>query len=172
MVSIAKSLALLIVIIAACSFIVGSIAGASYKGSIQIADFQKPLGLIGLGSEKNSPQDRIKDYNIRAYDDRIIVFINNPYLAKFADTHSMEPLLDKKSTGIEIVPKSSAEIKIGDVISYKSMYDGDIVIHRVAKIGNDPEGWYAVARGDNNQADDSEKIRFSEVKRILVGVLY
>ena len=71
-----------------------------------------------------------------------------------------------------IIPKSSDEIKIGDIISYGTHYNDDIIIHRVTKIGKDAEGWYAIAKGDNNAISDPEKIRFSQVKRILVGILY
>ena len=153
------------------SFVLGLIIGAAISG-FPVLDLQKPLGLFKSGSENSSPHDRIKDYNVRVFDDRVVVYINDPYLARFADTHSMEPLLDARSTGIEIVPVSSDEIKVGDVISYQSGYSDDTVIHRVVDISKDSEGWFAITKGDNNQDNDPEKIRFGQVKRILVGLLY
>lgn len=153
------------------SFLLGLLGGAVIAG-FPLLDLQKPLGLFKFSSGNISPHDRIKDYNIRVFDDRVVVYINDPYLARFADTHSMEPLLDSKSTGIEIVPVSSAEIKAGDVISYQSKYGEDTIIHRVVQIGKDYDGWFAVAKGDNNQNNDPEKIRFDQIKRILVGLLY
>lgn len=159
------------IVLVSIAFLIGLVFSAAYA-SFNAFELQKPLGIFGLSDEKNSPSDRIKDYNILANDEKIVVYVHDPYLAKFTDTHSMEPVLDKKSTGIEITPKSDSEIKVGDIISYKPMDSEDVIIHRVVKIGKDSEGWYAVAKGDNNPSNDPGKIRFSQVKRILVGILY
>ena len=91
------------------SFILGFAASIIYI-SLPAQYLEKPLDLFGLSAEKSSPSDRIKDYNTGVFKDKVVVYINNPYLAKFADTHSMEPVIDKKSIGIEVLPKSSAEI--------------------------------------------------------------
>lgn len=161
----------LIAVVLVISFTAGWIISDLYA-SFSEFDLQKPLSMFDLSGGKSSPADRIRDYNIKAFDDKVVIYLNDPYLAKFADTHSMEPVLDSKSTGIEITPKSSHEIKAGDVISYTSAGNDDVIIHRVAKTGYDSDGWYAIARGDNNPANDPEKVRFGHVKRILVGVLY
>ena len=83
----------------------------------------------------------------------------------------MDPLLDDTSHAIEIFPKSYRDIHVGDVISYQSPYTKEPVIHRVIEIGNDGE-WYAITKGDNNLVEDPEKVRFSQIKRILVAVIY
>lgn len=153
------------------SFLLVCLIGAAISG-FSVLDLQKPLSLFNSASEASSPHDRIKDYNVRVFEDRVVIYIKDPYLARFADTHSMEPLLDSKSTGIEIVPASSAEIKVGDVISYESKYSDDAIIHRVVRIGEDSDGWFAVTKGDNNNDNDPEKVRFEQVKRVLVGLLY
>ena len=127
------------------------------------------LAILEPNSENTTPSDRIKDNSIRAFENRIVIYINDSYLANFTDTHSMEPVLDKKSTGIEVVPDSSNEIRVGDIISYTN--NNEIIIHRVVKIGYDPE-WYAITKGDNNPTNDPERVRFNQVKRILVGILY
>ena len=46
------------------------------------------------------------------------------------------------------------------------------VIHRIAEISNDEQGWYAIVKGDNNEAPDPERVRFEQIKKVLVGVLY
>ena len=153
------------------SFLLGWVGG-SISAEFPNLGLEKPLGIFESPAPKSSPADRVKDYNIKVFDDKVIIYVKDPYIAKFADTHSMEPVFDKKSTGLEIIPKSSAEIKIGDIISYGTNYSDDILIHRVVKIGQDTEGWYAITKGDNNSSSDPEKIRFSQVKRILVGIIY
>lgn len=151
-------------------FLFGLAGSAAYTG-FSVTDLQKPLDLFE-GSEKSSPSDRIKDFNIKVFDDRIVIYIKDPYLARFVDTHSMEPIISKKSTGIELIPKSISNIKVGDIISYAPKNSNDTIIHRIIKTGSDSEGWYAITRGDNNNANDPEKVRFGQVKRVLVGVLY
>ena len=160
-----------IVLVAIAAFLLGILSAIIYT-NLPVLDLQKPLDLFGSDNEKSSPSDKVKDYNILAFDDKIVMYIKDPYLARFTNTHSMEPLINEKSTGLEIAPKSSSEIKIGDIISYNPKNSDDAIIHRVVKIGQDSEGWYALAKGDNNPSNDPEKIRFGQVKRVLVGILY
>jgi signal peptidase I len=122
-------------------------------------------------SEKISPGDRIKDNDIYVQEDKIIINVKKAKATRFADTNSMDPFLDKGSNGIEIKPEKPEDIKVGDIISYKSdKYDG-IIIHRVIEIKKDNEIYY-MAKGDNNQEADDEKIRFNQVQGILIGVIY
>ena len=44
--------------------------------------------------------------------------------------------------------------------------------HRIISIGNDEEGTYYIMKGDNNQVQDPYKVRFSNIKYILIGVFY
>ena len=152
-------------------FVIGWL-GSIANYNMQIFDLQKPMDVFKANDAKRLPGDRIKDYSVKAYDNRVVIFIDNPYLARFTDTHSMEPVLGRRSTGLEIVPKSHSEIKEGDIISYQPSDSDDIIIHRVIKTGTDEKGWYAATKGDNNPNLDPEKVRFSQVKRILVGLVY
>ena len=52
------------------------------------------------------------------------------------------------------------------------MITGDVVIHRVKEIGKDIEGWYLKAKGDNNEREDPERIRFSQIDRVVVAIIY
>jgi hypothetical protein len=125
-----------------------------------------------------SPHDRIKieDVSVRNYE--LIIYINASYIAEFTDTGSMLPVLNSNSIGIQIVPQSETDIRPGDIISY-NMVSGngvinndDVIIHRVVETGYDEFGWYAYTKGDNNLVQDKEKVRFFQVQRVLVGVLY
>jgi len=84
----------------------------------------------------------------------------------------MDPVLDEKANAIEIIPKSNNNIHVGDIISYKSDYADGTIIHRVIRIGNDEKGWYCIVKGDNNQSPDPGKIRFNQIKRVLVAIIY
>ncbi len=121
-------------------------------------------------AEIMSPEDHITEEQIRVYDDRVILDVDDPVWSSFTDTNSMDPLLDVGANGIEIRPDSEADIHVGDVISYKS--ENGVVIHRVIGIEKDEEGIYYILKGDNNPIADKDKVRFSDVQGILVAVVY
>lgn len=122
--------------------------------------------------ERLSPYDRIKEDKIFVYNDRVVIYIDNPEWAKFTDTNSMDPILDEGANAIEVVPKNPSDVHVGDIVSYESDYASGTFIHRVVKIDYDNEGWYAVLKGDNNPDEDPGKIRFKQIKRVLVAVIY
>ena len=124
--------------------------------------------------EKPSPADRLRLEDVHVSDRMVVIdeIAGRRYeTAIFTDTNSMDPVIDKGSQAIQIVPLTPDEIVVGDIISYDSGSYG-VIIHRVVHIGTDEKGWYAIVKGDNNPAPDPVKVRFNMVKRILVGVLY
>lgn len=123
-------------------------------------------------AEQPSPYDWIKEEQIHVYSNRIVINIEDAEWAGFTDTNSMDPLIDEGSNGIEIVPNSEEDIHIGDIVSYESKYAQGTIIHRVVEIGEDSEGWYARMKGDNVDSMDPGKVRFNQIKRVLVGILY
>lgn len=45
-------------------------------------------------------------------------------------------------------------------------------VHRVVDIGNDNTGIYFTTKGDNYYKEDPDKVRFSQIEGIVVGILY
>ncbi len=82
----------------------------------------------------------------------------------------MDPLIDAGSNAIQVVPKNADDIQIGDIISYSQ--GNTILIHRVMLIGTDDQGWFAIAKGDNNDRADPNKVRFSDIRRVVVAIVY
>ncbi|MEK6867463.1 MAG: signal peptidase I [Nanoarchaeota archaeon] len=121
-------------------------------------------------AEIMSPEDHITEEQIKVYDDRVVLDVDDPIWSSFTDTNSMDPLLDVGANGIEIKPQFEDDISVGDVISYKS--GNGVVIHRVIEIGTDEEGTYYIVKGDNNPIADKEKIRFEDIQGILIAVVY
>jgi len=122
-----------------------------------------------------SPADRVKESQIKVYNDKVVIEIPNAKWAKFAPTNSMTPFFDEGSNAIQIIPESPDQIEKGDIISYESLREetkGIIIIHRVIEKGIDEDGVYFIAKGDNNPQPDPEKIRFNQIKRVLVGIIY
>ncbi len=124
----------------------------------------------GRSAEQLSPADHIQESQIKVYKDKIELDVQNAIWSKFTNTNSMDPFLDEGANGIEIVPTSEEQIHVGDIISYESK--DNIIIHRVVKIGQDEQGTYFIVKGDNNPVQDPEKVRFNQIKGILVGIIY
>lgn len=128
---------------------------------------------LGISSEeKPSPSERITEDQIHVYNNKVTFDIENPEWATFTDTNSMDPVLDKGAYAIEIVPKSVNEIQVGDIASYKSQFSDGTIIHRVIEIGTDEDGWFAKFKGDNNADADPGKIRFNQIQRVVVAIIY
>jgi len=157
------------VIIVLLAFMLGLIFNDAYS---ELSSVERPLSLFQDGIEKNSPSDWIKENQIKVYDNKIIIELKDAEWASFTDTNSMDPILDETANAIEIIPKSTENIHVGDIISYNSNYADGTIIHRIIKISSDEKGWYCIVKGDNNQSPDPGKIRFSQIKRVLVGIIY
>jgi hypothetical protein len=153
----------------------GNESSATGKATnLQIAD-AKPGILQSILREpqvKASPSDRISESQIYVTNDKVIIAVKNSEWASFTPTHSMEPVLNEHSNAIEVSPKSESEINVGDIVSYNSEYSDGTIIHRVARIGYDDKGWYCIAKGDNNPSEDPGKIRFSQIERVVVAIIY
>lgn len=130
---------------------------------------KKPFSF--LSSERQSPSDWLSDEQIKVMKNMVVIKEENVILSSFADTNSMDPLLDKDASGLEIEPVAG-ELKVGDIISYRSEVLGGVVIHRIIEMGEDEKGTYYLVQGDNNNFRDPEKVRFEQIEGVLIGVLY
>lgn len=116
------------------------------------------------------PHQRILDHQVEIQPDRVVLRIPNAQFAGFTATHSMDPVIDSDSNALEIVPQTEEDIHIGDIVSYR--YKEDILIHRVMDIKKDEQGTYYTMKGDNNPSPDPVKVRFGQIQRVLVAILY
>ena len=149
-------------------FVFGWLCSSTYA-ELSNLSLEMPLS-FSKARERASPYDWIEENQVRVYKDRVVVNIDNAEFAAFANTNSMDPLIDEKANAVEIVPKSEKDIHVGDIISYE--YEGSVIIHRVIKIGNDKQGWYVITKGDNSNFVDPDKVRFEQIKRVLVMIIY
>ena len=118
----------------------------------------------------DSPSDHIEADDLHVFNDKAVIEKDNLKWARILDTHSMEPVLNANSISLELLPDTSSEISVGDIISYS--HDSKVIIHRVIFISEDSSGWYAITKGDNNKEADDYKVRFEQIKGLVVGVLY
>ena len=121
---------------------------------------------------KAMPADRVSQEEIHVKNEKVILDIKNPKWSRFTDTKSMEPVLGKGAYGIHIVPKEPSDIDVGDIVAYRSDYADGTIIHRVIEKSKDDEGVYYVLKGDNNPSRDPGKVRFEQVERVLVAIVY
>ncbi|MBC8500815.1 MAG: hypothetical protein ISS25_02055 [Nanoarchaeota archaeon] len=127
---------------------------------------------VSSAAERLSPSDHIKEENVHIYDDRVIIDIKNPQWAEFIDTNSMDPIIDEYANSIQIIPIEQEEVHIGDIVSYESEYATGTIIHRVVSIGEDDLGAYYYLKGDNNIFRDPGRVRFDQIRRVTVGIIY
>jgi len=117
-----------------------------------------------------TPSDWVKEDQIKVYPNQIILNIQDATWAKFTDTHSMDPVLDKTTNALEIKPSSPNDIHLGDIIAYSSA-DG-IIIHRVIEKNIDNNGIYFLVKGDNNPTQDPVKVRFKDIEGVVIAIIY
>jgi hypothetical protein len=129
-------------------------------------------GLFLASQELDSPMDRIPESDIHVYKDRVMIDIENAQWSTFTDTNSMDPVLDYGANAIQIAPNSPEEVHVGDIVSYESDYSDGVIIHRVIEKGTDENGAYFILKGDNNARADPGKIRFSQIRRVVVAIIY
>ncbi|MBS1266990.1 MAG: hypothetical protein MAG795_00960 [Candidatus Woesearchaeota archaeon] len=123
-------------------------------------------------TDRPSPCDRVSEKQILVYKDRIIINYKDAEWATFTDTNSMDPVIDIGANALEYVPKDPKEICEGDIVSYKSKYAKGVLIHRVVETGFDNKGWYAILKGDNSPYKDPGKVRFDQLQRVVIGIIY
>ena len=147
------------------------ITGFTVTKKVYIVEYVETSEDMLYGREKNSPADRIEDSDLTIYNDKVVIHIRNPQWRTYIDSNSMDPLIDEGTTTIEIKPRSADEIKVGDIIAFDVGLDYAFV-HRVVDIGQDIEGTYFITKGDNFYKEDADKVRFSDIEGIVVGILY
>lgn len=151
-------------------FILGLVSGMLLNEiNTEVPISEKPQ-IMANPNDKPSPMDRIPEKDIFVYNDRVVIKLRNPEWSRFLPTKSMVPVFDTGANAIEIVPRKAEDLQVGDIISYESEYG--LIIHRITEIGTDEEGWYAQVQGDNNPDPDPFKIRFDQVRRVVVGIIY
>ncbi len=155
-------------------FLLGMIAGILFLSYIPDENLEIPLPKENREAlPVQAPKDRIRDENIQVFTDRIVIELDDLQGRKvswstYADTESMVPTLDNGCNGLEFTPASPKDLHEGDMIAFEK--GKRLIIHRIQKIGQDEDGWFAITKGDNNQYNDG-KVRWSEVKFVTFGVI-
>ena len=149
-------------------FLVGWFASMVYS-ELNNSKIEVPFG---FSEEQKIPYDRVKESQIKVLNDKIVIELEDATWASYADTNSMIPVLDKGANGLELIPSSESDIYIGDIVAYESSYVDGLVVHRIINIGEDSKGKFYILKGDNNKEVDPEKVRFEQIKYVLIGVIY
>lgn len=131
--------------------------------------------ITSLNSEQPNtinPQTHFKKEQIQIYQNKVVLNAENIKWAKFEDTNSMLPTINKNSYALQIEPSCPQQINTGDIISYKTENSSEIIIHRVVNKKIDEKGTYFILKGDNNPVNDPEKVRCHQIDRKVVAIIY
>lgn len=153
--------------LALLSFLTGIVASNAFTDNVQLP--HSPLHLTS-GAERASPQDWISEEQIRVYNDKVEINVQGAKWATFADTNSMDPFLDKGANALQLVPEKAEDLAIGDIITYD--LNGRKIIHRIVDIQQDSQGYVFIVKGDNNAGIDPRPVRFEQIERVLVAIIY
>ena len=181
------------VLLLICVFLLGVIATNIYsyyvlaQNDLQLPDnnanggyeyqeenvFNRALAMLDdRSTEIASPLDRVSEDQILVTNERIVINLKGAEWASFTDTNSMDPVIDSGAHAIEIIPQSEDDIQVGDIVAYESEYAEGSIIHRIVHKAQDELGTYFVLKGDNNPTSDPGKIRFEQIKRVVVAIIY
>ncbi len=126
---------------------------------------------FGNSQDVNSPSNWIDETQINIYSNQVVLNIENPRFVGFEDTNSMDPVFDIEANVIEVMPESSDDINVGDIISFE-LENGQIYIHRVVAKDYDKSGVYFITKGDNNPNADPILVRWSQIIGVVVAIFY
>ena len=119
-----------------------------------------------------APGDRIAEDDISVYPQRAVIDVKQGSLGILKATGSMAPTFDQSSHLLQIVPTSADELTVGDIIAYATPDEITLTVHRIAALGKDEQGWFAITKGDHYSIKDPNPVRFAAVKYVVVGILY
>lgn len=87
------------------------------------------------------------------------------YKAYVITTNSMEPEL-KKDDVVVIKKAKEDNLKQGDIITFKQ--NGETITHRIVQIDDIEDGKLYITKGDNNNVQDEQGLRFDQIEGKLV----
>ena len=125
---------------------------------------------LARGEGITPPQVRIGADTLRLEENYVRFDVTGVEVGIVSDSKSMVPILDENNLVLEIMPKSPGEIRVGDIIIYE--LNGERIIHRVIEVGADDDAWFVIAKGDNNPVADPEKVRWQQIRGVVIGIMY
>lgn len=88
------------------------------------------------------------------------------------DTKSMEPGISVNHTIIATTTFDSANLKIGQIVSYLPDDSKTEIVHRIIAINSNPQGICYTLQVDNNQVPDKECVKPSQITSLVLGILF
>ena len=82
------------------------------------------------------------------------------YKAYLISTESMEPELKKGDAIIKKVAED--QLRVNDIVTFK--INGEIITHRIVRIDDVNSEKFYITKGDNNNVEDSDELRFSDIE--------
>jgi len=164
-VGVVRGLALSALLIA--FFVLGLTAGLFVDG---LEQSREEYTLAEIESPGLLPYDRLSREDVKVFSDSIQIDLPGARWASFSATGSMLPVLGQTAHALQITPRAPEDIHLGDIVSF--WHDGRVISHRVISIGKDDRGTYYVTKGDNNPDPDPVLVRFEQIDRVVVAILY
>ena len=131
----------------------------------------------------SSSCNKISIDDVVTYKSQTIINKEDISKGRVQGTGSMLPIIPPHATILYVVPKNEEEICVGDVVYYTPTQEDcgwlvkydikyDAVLHRVIEKRIDTDGEYFLLKGDSNGGQDPCKVRFKNIKQVMVGIIY
>lgn len=83
------------------------------------------------------------------------------YQAFVITTNSMEPSIKHGDAILTKKPKVK-DLKEGDIITFNR--NNEAITHRILRVDEEEENYYYVTKGDNNNVEDKQKVKFDDIE--------
>ena len=157
---------LLVVLFLASAFLIGFLA--NYAVNYAYLESEFPFS-TDYSNWAEQPGNWISANRIEVLKDKVVIHVSDVSLSRYAATGSMLPVLGENANGLRIKPTNPEQVQVGDIVSYES--NGDLIVHRVIRKGEDENGVWFITKGDNNSISDG-KIYFENIRHVTVGLIY
>ena len=83
------------------------------------------------------------------------------YQAFVITTNSMEPSI-KHGDAILTKKTKAKDLKEGDIITFNR--NNEAITHRILRVDEEDDSYYYVTKGDNNNVEDKQKVKFDDIE--------
>jgi len=124
---------------------------------------------LAANSQSFESVSRVPFENIKVYSDQVVIDAPLRY-AKVA-SNSMAPFITDKSVVFEQKPTSPEQIFVGDIISFTTAGEKEVIMHAVVEVVQKDGAYYYHTKGFANSEEDPWLVNYDDIVGVVVGTI-
>ncbi len=112
---------------------------------------------------------RVPFENIKVYSEQVV--IDAPIKYAKVSSNSMAPFITDKSVVFEQKPTSPEQILVGDIISFTTAGEKEVIMHAVVEVVQKDGAYYYHTKGYANSETDPWLVSYDDIVGVVVGTL-